>query len=398
MTKRPAETLWPTVSTAIVAGVVVAMHLGKVGPALPAIRLDLTADLTTIGWIASIVSLIGALGSLLLGTIANRVNARALAIGALVLLAFASFAGGAARTAIELLAARTFEGLAIITMAVSAPAIIARATSPKDRSFGLALWSTYVPIGMTFGILIAVLVLALGDWRSLWWSLGALTAAFAILFGWVTRHLPRNSPAATKSVGATIESVLTPGPWLLGACFACYAFMWVSLITWMPSFLFSELGLSLSQAALATAVMTGVNVIGNFAGAIWLRANRSRLMVIVLALTTMAVTGWLTLAASTDAEHRVVFGILFSLVSGVIPAALFGATSILARRPDEVASANGVVVQGSQCGQLAGPPVAGALAQASGSFSSTAIVFPIASIIGIGFGLAIARLEKQRDQ
>jgi len=398
MTKRPAETLWPTVSTAIFAGIVVAMHLGKVGPALPAIRIELAADLTTIGWIASIVSLIGALASLVAGTIANRANARLLAIAALLLLAVASLAGGAARSPFELLAARTIEGLAIITMAVAAPAIIARATSTKDRSFGLALWSTYVPTGMTIGILLAVVVLAASDWRALWFFLSAVTAGFALLFAWVTRDLDMRDHRSGMSLIEAATSVLTPGPWLLGACFGCYTFMWVSLITWMPSFLFSELGLSLSQAALATAVMTGVNVIGNFAGAIWLRADRSRLLVILISLTTMAITGWLTLAAGTDSAHRVLFGVLFSLVSGMIPAALFGASSILARRPDEVASANGVVVQGSQCGQLAGPPVAGALAQAGGSFSATAIVFPIASIIGIGFGLAIARLEKQRSQ
>ncbi len=382
---------------AIAAGVVVAMHLGKVAPALPAIRDDLGGNLIVIGWIASVVSLVGALGGLILGTVANNANARQMAIASLLLLALASLAGAVASNSVQLIVARAFEGLAIITMAVTAPAIIGRATAQVDRPFGLALWSTYVPMGMTLGILLAVLVLAIGDWRALWTTAGLLTLLFAALFSVTTRRINLSAQSRDTTVGSAVASVMTVGPWLLSACFACYAFMWVTLITWMPSFLFSELNLTLAKAALATAVMTGVNVIGNFAGALWLRQHRSRLLLISIAMVTMAVCGWQALNDGTGTAYRVVFGIVFSLVSGVVPAALIGASSTMARRPADVASANGVVVQGSQLGQLTGPPVAGALAQSAGSFSATAVIFPIASVIGLGFGLAIARLERSRN-
>lgn len=398
MTKQPATTLWPVVFMAIAAGMIVAMHLGKVAPALPAIRAELGGDLVTTGWIASVVSLVGALGGLVLGTIANNANTRQMAIAALLLLSLASLAGSSAITPLQLIIARAFEGLAIITMAVTAPAIIGRCTTAADRSFGLALWSTYVPTGMTVGILLAVVVLASNDWRALWFAVGLLTLFFSCLFAFTTRSLDLGTKRQRTTIVSAVASVSTIGPWLLGACFACYAFMWVTLITWMPSFLSAELGLSLSSAALATAVMTGVNVIGNFAGAFWLRQHRSRLALISVAMLTMAVCGWLSLSEGPSASYRVVFGIIFSLISGVIPAALIGASSVMARRPDDVASANGVVVQGSQLGQLTGPPVAGALAQSAGSFAATAVIFPIAGAIGLGFGLAIARLEKGRRQ
>lgn len=397
MTKQPSATLWPVVFMAIAAGVIVAMHLGKVAPALPAIRAELGGDLVTTGWIASVVSLVGALGGLVLGTVANNADTRRMAIAALLLLSVASLAGSIANTPLQLIVARSFEGLAIITMAVSAPAIIGRTTTSQDRSFGLALWSTYVPTGMTLGILLAVIVLAISDWRTLWLVVGVLTFIFSCLFGFTTRRLDLGTRQST-TIASAVASVTTVGPWLLGACFACYAFMWVTLITWMPSFLSSELDMGLSSAALATALMTGVNVIGNFAGAFWLRRDRSRLALISVALLTMAVCGWFSLSEGSNASYRVLFGIMFSLVSGVIPAALIGASSIMARRPEDVASANGVVVQGSQLGQLTGPPVAGALAQSAGSFAATAVIFPVASVIGLGFGLAIARLEKGRRQ
>lgn len=396
MTKQPTSTLWPVVFAAIAAGIVVATHLGKVAPALPAIRASLSGDLITSGWIASVVSLVGALGGVALGTIANNANVRVMAIGALVLLSLASAGGAMAATSAQLIVARSFEGLAIVSMAVTAPAIIARTTSVADRPFGLALWSTYVPTGMTVGILLAVLVLELSSWRALWVVTSAMSLLSALLFAQLTRGVDLRSPRVGVEVKDVIASVTSKGPWLLSACFACYAFMWVSLITWMPTFLSSELGLSLSGAALATAVMTGINVAGNFAGAFWLRRGFSRLLLIGVAMTCMAIFGGLSMAATTPADFRIFVGISFSLISGVVPAALIGATSAMARRPGEVASANGVVVQGSQLGQLVGPPTAGALAQSSGSFAATAIVFPIASIIGLGFAFAIAKMELSR--
>jgi len=298
---------------AIVAGVMVAMHLGKVAPALPAIRDELGGDLIITGAIASVVSLVGAIGGLLLGTVANVSNARRMAIAALILLGTASLTGALAISPIQLIVTRSFEGLAIITMAVTAPAIIGRTTADSDRSFGLALWSTYVPTGMTLGILMAVAVLVFSDWRTLWLILGLVTLFFAWLFSVATRSVDLSPQQQKPTIASTIASVITLGPWLLSACFACYAFMWLTLITWMPSFLYGELKLDLATASLATAAMTGVNVAGNFAGALWLRRGRSRLLLISVAMITMAACGWLTLTDGTGTSYRIASGIVFSM-------------------------------------------------------------------------------------
>ena len=56
---------------------------------------------------------------------------------------------------------------------------------------------------------------------------------------------------------------------------------------------------------------------------------------------------------------------------------------------------NGLLVQGSNLGQVIGPPAVGALAAATGSWAAAPVVLAVAACGGIGAALVLRRLERR---
>ena len=65
---------WLRVLIFLGAGIAVALQVGKVPPAIPAIQNELNISLTEIGWIMGIFSLIAASSAALIGLLADRVG------------------------------------------------------------------------------------------------------------------------------------------------------------------------------------------------------------------------------------------------------------------------------------------------------------------------------------
>src|SRR5688500_2796907 len=89
-------TQWPIVWAAFGAGIVAASHIGKLPPALPAIRLELEAGLVMAGWIASMISIVGFVAGLAAGALADRVGVGRMIIFGLLALATGSLIGTSA--------------------------------------------------------------------------------------------------------------------------------------------------------------------------------------------------------------------------------------------------------------------------------------------------------------
>ena len=119
--ERRTATRWFVVGVMIASGVAAALHVGKVPPALPAVREELGLGLVPAGWVASIFNLIGAALGVASGLAADRLGARRVLAAGLVLLAGGSMWGSAVDTGTALLATRVLSGVGMLAVAVSAP-------------------------------------------------------------------------------------------------------------------------------------------------------------------------------------------------------------------------------------------------------------------------------------
>jgi hypothetical protein len=85
--------------------------------------------------------------------------------------------------------------------------------------------------------------------------------------------------------------------------------------------------------------------------------------------------------------------LVLSMVGSIVPAAVVGGVPAYAPVPDLVPTTNGLVVQGSHLGQLAGPPLLGALAAAAGGRRFSSIIFVAAAGVGVMIATGLQRQE-----
>jgi MFS transporter, DHA1 family, inner membrane transport protein len=347
---------------------VAAFHVGKVPPSLPSIRAELGADLNQAGWLLSMVNLITALGGTAIALTADRLGHRRLVILGTALCLLASLASASVSSVAALLVGRAFEGLGFIAVVVAIPTLVLRLAAPADQRIAMTWWSTYMPAGAGTMMLIAALVLADSSWRIAW--LVASAASALMLLALLARALPRREldavPVERHPVLAEMAEVSTSGgPLAIALCFGAYSCCWYMVVGFLPTLQVERLGLSASTAAVVNGAVTIVNVAGNLAAGWLLQRGVPRVVVIVGAALSMAICAAGIFVDGVPDLLRLVLAGLYSAVIGAVAASLFAAIPVHAERR-LVGAATGLLMQGSNIGALAGPPLTAALVSAGG--------------------------------
>ena len=86
----------------------------------------------------------------------------------------------------------------------------------------------------------------------------------------------------------------------------------------------------------------------------------------------------------------------FSFLGGLLPAACIAGVPAHARRLQDIGLINGLIVQGSNLGSLAGPPLIAALVTATGSFEHAGLALPAVAAVGCLLALAVRQVERTR--
>lgn len=386
-------TNWAAVWAVFAGGLVAGACIGKVPPALPALRAEFGLTLIETGYIATLLNVMGGLVGMFAGVFSDRFGHKRIALGGLALMAAGGLVGALAPGYALLLLSRFVEGAGFIMMTVAGVALAAHAASAADRPKAMALWSCYMPAGGSLAMLAASVALAVFDWRSLWFAIAAGTVA---CFALVARSVPPR--AAGSSVGLLrlgVESLTHPASLLLCLAFAGYVAQWAAFMTWLPTFVVGERGGSALLGALLTALWVAVNVPGVLLGG-WLMAHgarRSRIIVLASAIQALAAAG-----AFLDVLPdwgRYASCLAFSFFGGVIPTAVFSGVAALARSPQHIGTTNGMVMQASQLTQFLSPIVVAWIAARLGWGASLPVMLGFAACAAAG-GFAIARMERSR--
>ena len=408
--ERTTATRWLVVCIMIASGVAASLHVGKVPPALPALREELDLGLVAAGWVASIFNLVGATLGIASGLAADRLGARRVLAAGLVFLTAGSIWGAAIESGAALLASRILSGLGLVTVAVSAPRIIVAVAPSREHGLALGAWSIYMPTGMAIAMLSAPFVMPGIGWRGLWLLLAGITAIVLLVVLVATRgmsarpsfHTPRRQ-ADAGCLGTSVdpgahgristEALRRPGPWLLAAGFACYTVQFFAVVTWIPTFLVESVGSTREAAALAGALVVAANVIGCLAGAWLLHRGADRWKLLALAFLVMAPCGAGAFSVVVPPMLKIALAAIFSAVGGLLPAAILAGTAAHAPTRDHIATVNGFVVQGSHVGVVAGPPVFAMLVASFGAWEQGWMLFTGLGIAGLGVTAAIRIVE-----
>ncbi len=388
-------TRWSAVAVALLAGVIAAGHVGKLPPALPAIRAELALDIVTAGWLASMFSATGMLIAIFLGAIADRLDHWRLSIAGLALMAASGFYGSLVSSAPQLIFSRFLEGVGFLAVVVAAPAIIARAASGRDRSMALGFWPGYMPSGVSLMILAAPFALQAGGWRSLWIDVAMLAAAgAAVMWAFGRGARGHRTPDSGVPLWQNIRSGISrSGPWLVGGCFALYGAQLYAIITWMPTFMIEERGIGAAAAAALTALVVAGNGVCNFFGGWLLHRGATPWAMIALSGAVMAVCAFGTFTIYIPDLARYISSLVLCGAGGIIASAAFAIAPSFAKSSAQIGIVNGVLVQASNLAQFVGPTALAAEVSRTGRWESA-----LWAMVGINVLLILLAMLVHRQE
>lgn len=387
----------------VAAGVVAALHVGKLPPALPVLGQVLGVSLVQAGFLLSLVQLAGMTLGLIAGLAVHRTGLRRSMVCGLLVLAFASALGGAAPGVHWLLASRVLEGLGFLCVVLPAPALVRRLVPPDKLSGMMGAWGAYMPLGAALALLAGPQVIGWAapewGWRILWWLLAGLSVVLAMLLLWrvpaddrepglPSVPKPAVTPSGLKLIGVTLRS---PAVWLMAMAFAMYSGQWLAVVGFLPS-IYAQAGVGGSSVAWLTALAAAVNIVGNVAAGRLLGRGVRPLSLLGTGFAAMAGGALLAFAAHVRPELQYVAVLVFSMMGGLVPATLFSLAIRLAPSAETVSTTVGWLQQWSALGQFAGPPLVAWVAAVAGSWQWTGWVTAASSALGLLLAALLHRL------
>lgn len=381
----------------IAAGVTAAIHVGKLPPALPALREALGVSLVQAGFLISMVQLAAMSLGLAVGLAADALGLRRVMATGLGLLTLASLAGGFAHDPVALLALRGLEGLGFLLAVTPAPGLVRRHVDPAHLQGRLGLWGAYMPLGTALALLVGPLWIAQAGWPAWWWLTAALTAVAGVAL-W--RGLPVDPAPAAREPGAwrgrLANTLRSRGPWLVSLAFAVYSAQWLAVVGFLPS-IYAQAGLAPALAGLATAVVAASNMVGNIAAGRLLQRGVPAPRLLRAGYLAMGVGGVLLFAPVWPAGWLSFAGpyvavLVFSATGGLVPGTLFSQAVKVAPGPGAVSTTVGWMQQWSSLGQFLGPPLVAWVASRTGGWSFSWIVTASCALAGLWLAGSIGRL------
>ena len=391
------QTRWGLVFFLVGAGVVGAFQVGKAPPALPVMRPELHLSLFAASWILSIFNVIGAVTGIIIGAVADWAGHRRLILSGICFMALGSLLGALSPNAQILLASRFIEGVGFFFAVAAVPTLIVRTVHPDQLRMALGIWSGYIPAGMALMMVLAPFLIKAFGWRGLWISNTVILVIFGILLALVTKELGRG---VSSKIGGIKEPLLhikktlsTPGPIALATCFITYTLQWMAVMGFLPTFFVEELGLTQGRAAALTAVIVAVNFLGNLSGGWLLQKNMPRWSLVATGIIVMSLSTLGIYSGAIPDILRFILCLMFSGISGVIPAAILSGAPVHAPEPHLVGTTNGLILQGSNTGHLIGPPILALIVGGSGGWQGAPWLFMISGFVGLMLALVIRRIE-----
>lgn len=378
--------------------------------ASPGIAKEWGISQSILGWVLSMELLGMAVGSVLLGGVADRIGRRPTILACLTAMTLGMYGAGQAGGVDQLLAWRLLTGLGIGGMLAAINAAAAEFSSSRARNFAMSLMVIGYPIGGVLGGLAVQQLLAAGTWRDVFvfgtwataafiplvWFLvpetpafldrrggaGALEKANRILARFGHAPVARLSAApegeARGSIGDIFKPQLVAVTLLITFAYFAHITSFYFIIKWVPKIVV-DLGFAPSAAA---GVLTWANVGGATGGAVFgLIAARVGLKPLTMA-TLVASTG-LIIWFGSGARDLAGLAMMVAVTGLFTNAAIVGLYALFAQIfPTHVrATGTGFAIGVGRGGAALAPVIGGYLFQAGFGLQAVAVIMGTGSIL-----------------
>ncbi len=258
------------------------------------VAADWQLDPASLGLLLS-AGLIGmAIGSIVLGSLADVLGRKRLVHICLITVTIGMILSAHAHSQLQLLALRFITGVGIGGMLATLTALVSEYSNDKRRGICMGLLQSGYPLGALLGGIIAAQIIQFADWRSLFLFGGGLSA---LLLPLIVIRLPESLDFVSKSGSPKVENVKGRllerfglseprqsmvedsdqgvGSWrscftpsevrintlLLWTCYLALMFSFYFVVSWTPKLLV-DAGLSTSEGISAGAILQAGGLIG----------------------------------------------------------------------------------------------------------------------------------------
>lgn len=369
---------------------------------LPFLQEDLDLSYLQIGILQAVAWGTSAVFLVPFSVIFARFNPNLRVLAGLALMTPFLFTQGLALGFWTLLASRFFMVLTQAGMGPARPLLLRWWAVPRQYStinaVGLSLHSTFMAAALTFS---PIIIVVLTSWRLAYFLQAGLMGAHLAVWAALTWKAPpslEESPATVPPDGsaqtgepvggderaASLVSALArhPHAWLVGVVMLCLSASWTTVLTFLPTILESERGITVSAGSILFGFLYYVLMPGGMLGGwIFNHITNRKIMVLLPALLNLVSTLGALLAGNQVMAAVALTGM--GLAWAFVPAIDILPFEFRGIRTREVSVIAGLVQTFGAIGFGGGPLLAGALAEITGS-----LIVGVASVGGLT-GLAV---------
>jgi len=386
--------------------------------ASPGIAKDWGLDKATLGWVLS-MELVGmAVGSVLLGGVADKIGRRPTILGCLVAMSVGMFGASRADGVATLLVWRLLTGLGIGGMLASINAAAAELSSQRWRSLAVSLMVIGYPVGGVIGGMVVQRLLSGGSWHDVfifggwitaavipmvWFLLpesvafldrrrkpGALDAINRILTRFGHESMAALTPDTAETARRSVMDIFKPGlivaTLLITLGYFAHVISFYFIIKWVPK-LVVDMGFAPKAAA---GVLTWANV-GGATGVVLFGLIATRIGLKALTLVTLIGSSAMVVWFGRGSHTLASLSSTVAIAGLFINAAIGGYYMLFARVfPTHVrATGTGFAIGVGRGGSLLAPIVAGYLFQAGFGLQAVATIMAMGSLSSAAALLAL---------
>ena len=401
---------WGVVATMVGLNALDGFDVLSISFASPGIAAAWGIDRAALGIVLS-MELVGmAIGSLILGGIADRIGRRATILSCLVVMATGMFGASSAHDVTTLCIWRVLTGLGIGGMLAATNAAVAEAANNRRRALCVVLMAGGYPVGSIIGGSISAVLLAHYDWSAVFVFGGIATLAFipiVLLFapesiafllhrrprGALERinaalarmghepvdALPPPEPAAKKVPLAQLFAPdLVRSTLLLTLAYLTHIMTFYFILKWVPKIVV-DMGF---PAPLAAGVLVWTSV-GGATGSLVLGLLTARLRLYSLTIAAMLLSTGLVIAFGQGQTDLGSLSLIAALAGFATNAGVVGLYALIAQTfPTGVrATATGFIIGVGRGGSALAPAIAGFLFAAGYGLATVAVIMGLGSIV-----------------
>ena len=373
------------------AGLGAAAQFAKISIILPELREFYPDATLSLGFLVSLVSVIGIFLGLFAGLIATQIGFRKILIYALLLGGITSVFQATMPSIPLLLTSRIFEGFSHLGIVVAAPTLIAQISTARYQALAMTLWGTFFGVAFALVAWFGIPIVAKFGPPGLFLTHSfILVLTTILLLFWLPEDIPKtgNAPRMTFSLVLKQHYLIYSSPTIaapaLGWLF--YTLTFVALLTILPDTVATQnrslIAGFMPLAGIASSMTLGV-ILLRYISAVQLIIC-GFMLAIILSLMLLLVPGHPTLC----------IGLLGSL--GLVQGASFAAIPQLNQQPENQAYANGAMAQMGNIGNACGTPLLLSLLIYL-DFGALIMAIITCYILGIGLHLYLGRLRAAED-